>query len=233
MGPAQIASAITQILYFYQFLPDEWKRKAYFIFEKIWDRGNVVFSTNTEALKTIYEVKFDDKRINTIMEKLPTTDKSIMIQGWAMLNLISRGLHSESDKIKVDIQSRYGRRGINIVNILTTGDIDYLIDDITDLSNKDEVLKVFNWWAENYEKVALLINPDDTKEELKEKIIKISSSLVKDYILIHSTGNFLEIQKNSKILSELFENGIIKYETIDVHIYDSGLCKALKAKVQF
>ena len=39
--PTQILSGLKQILFFYRLLPPEWKKKAFWIFEKLWDKKRI------------------------------------------------------------------------------------------------------------------------------------------------------------------------------------------------
>lgn len=47
-NPSQILSGLKQILYFYRLLPEEWKKKAFWIFEKLWSKEKVVITTEPE-----------------------------------------------------------------------------------------------------------------------------------------------------------------------------------------
>ncbi len=234
LDPSQTLNAIKQILFFYKLIPRKWRRKAFFVFAKLWDKKQVVMSTDVEAPQQIYETSFDDGRINSILECLPESDKAIMYEGKAMLDLISRGLHSSSDEIKKDVKSVYGKRGLNIANIITTGDINYLLEDISNHSNREEVLKVFNYWVDNYRDIALLLSKTPDMKTIKKEIIRMVKAIKKDYILIHFTGPFRDMTVVQTVLSELFEKKkIIKYTLMEMDIQESGFRKALNVKINF
>jgi len=235
LDPIQTLSAIKEILYFHKFLPESWKKKAYHIFMKIWDKKQVIISTATEAPKQIYEISFDDRRIESLMEHLSEADRSAMYEGKSMLDLSKRGLHSDVNKIREEVKEKYGFRGLNISYIISTGDINFLLDEIDNLRNKKEVLKVFNWWADNYQDVSFLISREDLSEDfITERIVNICKLMKRNYILIHFSSNLDEAQKIQVLITDLFEKGkVVKYKTIEMNISDIGFCKVLNMIIYF
>ena len=234
--PSQILSGLKQILFFYRLLPKEWKKRAFWIFEKLWNKGKVVISTNPEQVEKIYEVKFEDKQLNNLYELLPQVDKAIMLQGKSMIDLINKSLHGDSDEIKINVEERYGKRGLNIVNMITTGDIHYLLEEIGEKQDKSWCEKQFNDWAYYYDNVALLVRPNELTEpsKIKERIVKLSKATPKDYALINLSGKMEDCTNLLNLIVSLKEEDKkLFYKHITHDISDSGFCKSLRVKLVF
>ena len=235
LGHAQVIPAIKQILYFYKIIPSKWKNRAFGIFSKLWNKKVFLMSTNPEMPQQIYETSFSDGRIDEIIKFLSVTDRSIMYEGKSMLDLYKRGLHSEADRIKKDVKEYYGNRGLNIVNIITSGDINHLLDEINDFSNKENVIGIFDDWAENYVDIALLLSKENlNKDYIKQKIIEMAESLKKDYIIVHLASNSSDVEDTQDMINNLLrKDRIIVYESITTNIEDVGFCKTLHVIIKF
>src|SRR3989344_4293685 len=107
-NPYQILAGLKQIFFFYKHLPQKWKRKAFFIFERLWKKKQVFISTDPEKGDRMYNLDFDNDEIKQLFEVLPDIDKAIMMQGKEMKLLINKGLHGDSDEIKYEVEKRYG-----------------------------------------------------------------------------------------------------------------------------
>lgn len=236
-NPLQIFSGLKQILFFYKLLPPEWKKQAYYIFEKLWDKKKVVMSTNPDRPKQIYDVVFDDIQLNYLYSNLPQSDQSILIQGKAMLDLINMGLHSDSDGIKFEIEVRYGLRGLNIVNMITTKDIYYLLEELPEGPTKQDYEKIFNDWAANYDSIAILISPTEINSfstRLETKILALAGKNVKNYLLLNLSGKLDDCMSLIKLVDRLKENKRLNYKEIKKpDISDSGFCKSIRIKIVF
>lgn len=234
-SPSQIASGLRQILFFYNLLPTEWKRKAYYIFEKLWNKNKVVLSTNPEQAQKVYEITFEDDKLNHLFNTLPQVDKAIMLQGKTMMDLISKGLHSDSDEIKLDVEERYGQRGLNIVNMLTSNDIVYLLEEIKEPVRRKELEDTFNEWAYKYDSIALMVSPSalNKPDKIKRDIINLSKKNVKDFILVNLSGKMEDCTKLLKIISDLKDEKELNYKEAPLDISDSGFCKSLRVKINF
>ncbi len=192
-------------------------------------------STNPEMPQLIYDSSFSDGRINEIIKFFSVTDRSIMYEGKSMLDLYKRGLHSEANKLKKEVKERYGNRGLNIVNIITSGDINHLLDEISDFSNKENVLEIFDDWAENYVDIALLLSKENlNKDYIKQNILELAKSLKKDYIIIHFASNYTDVENAQDMINNLLINDkIIAYESIITNSEDVGFCKMLHVIIKF
>lgn len=236
LDPTQTLSAIKEILYFYKFLPKKWKKKASQIFMKIWDKRQVIMSTSPETPKQIYETSFDDARIESLIEHLSESDRSAMYEGKSMMDLSKRGFHSDVNKIKNEVKEKYGYRGLNISHIISTGDINFLLNEIRNLKNKKEVIKVFGWWANNYQNVSFLISREEEfdTDSITERIVGMCKLMKRNYIIIHFSSNLDEVQNIQVFINDLFEKEkIAKYKKIEMNISDTGFCKVLDAIVYF
>lgn len=158
-----------------------------------------------------------------------------MYEGKSMLDLYKRGLHSEANKLKKEVKERYGNRGLNIVNIITSGDINHLLDEISDFSNKENVLEIFDDWAENYVDIALLLSKENlNKDYIKQNILELAKSLKKDYIIIHFASNYTDVENAQDMINNLLINDkIIAYESIITNSEDVGFCKMLHVIIKF
>ncbi len=232
---SQILSALKQILFFYNLLPPEWKKKAFYIFEKLWNKYKVTFSTNPEQPRKVYEITFEDKKLRKLYETLPPTDQAIMLQGRAMLDLISKGLHGESDEIKKDVEERYNQRGLNIVNMLTTKDIDYLLEEIGESFDPKQCIAKFNEWASQYDSIALLVSPSKLAdpEKVKRDVINLSIKNIRPYALVNLSGKMEDCTRLLNIISDLKEKKALNYYNAYEDISDSGFCKSLRVRIDF
>jgi len=231
----KVKAAIMQIISFYKYLPESWKKKAFWIFNKLWNKEKILISTNTEKPKKLYEVSFSDSELKNLFEMLPTNDQAIMIQGKSMLELIDMGLHGDSDEIKQNVEGRYGQRGLNIVNMLTTKDIFYLIKELGEEKNKEKGQELFNEWAHDYGLIAALISPSllNTLDVVKKRILDISKKSKKGYCLVNLSGNTEDCTNLLNIVYKMKEDRILNFKNVEQEIFDSGFCKSIKIKIIF
>ncbi|MCX6821812.1 MAG: hypothetical protein NTW30_03465 [Candidatus Aenigmarchaeota archaeon] len=234
-SPSKILSAIKQIIFFYKLLPSEWKKKAFKIFEKLWKNKQVVISTVPELPERIYGVSFDDDRLNNLYKLLPPQDQAIMLQGKAMTDLINKGLHGDSEQIKNSVEDKYGYTGVNIVNMITTGDIQYLLEEIADSTDSKYCVKKFNEWVSKYGCISALVPPFELSnpEKIKTKIKEISKKAIKDYILVNLSGKMEECTELLNLISDMKKNEELNYSNIKTDISDSGFRKSLRVKINF
>lgn len=232
---SKILSGIKQILFFYRLLPAKWKEKAFWIFEKLWGKNKVVISTDPEQPQKIYEVTFEDAKLQKLFELLPEVDQAIMLQGRAMLELINKSLHGDSDEIKREVEHRYGQRGLNIVNMLTTNDIHYLLNELEEPLEEKKSLEKFNEWAYKYDLTALLVSPTELGDvtKIKQRIVELSKNTPKDYVLVNLSGKMEECTELLKVVNDLREQKELNYHDIDEDISDSGFWKSLRIRIDF
>ncbi|MBI3031991.1 hypothetical protein HYY69_00830 [Candidatus Woesearchaeota archaeon] len=236
-SPSEILSGLKQILFFYRLIPKKWKEKAFWVFEKLWAKKKVVISTDPEKPEQIYEVIFEDDKLKSLYNMLPQVDQPIMLQGKSMINLIDKGLHSDSDVIKATVEEKYGQRGLNIVNMLTTKNIQEVLDEIETekITQQKDFEKKFNDWAYNYDSLAVLVSPSEltNTKNVNSKIMAIAKSTRKNYILINISGKMEDCTQLINTISQLKENKELKYENFTYDISDSGFCKSLRGKIIF
>src|SRR3989344_3415680 len=227
--PTEILAALKQILYFYELIPEEWKKKAYYIFSKLWDRKKVIISTDPDKVENIYEVNFEDDRIQKLYQHLPQMDQAILLQGKSMLDLISKGLHGDSDEVKIKVENRYGQRGLNIVNMLTTKDIGYALDELDEILDPKKVETNFNRWSLDYDSISLLVPPVDLEhlELIEKRILATAKSTPKKFMIINLSGKIEDCTKMLQFVHTLKEKKILNYKSIDNDILDSGFRKSL------
>jgi len=232
--PSQVVSAIKQILFYYRLLPPEWKKKAYWIFEKLWSKKKVVISTEPEKTARIFDIEFDNDEILQLYQCLPQIDQAIFLQGRNMQLLIAKGLHGDSDENKLSVEKRYGQRGLNIVNMLTTGDIEYFLEETKKPITK-KVEPEFNEWVNKYDSFTLLVSPQNLNniKNIKEKILDIAKNSFRPYILINLSGKMEDCTRLLNIIDKMKENKELNYKTIIPDISESGFCKSLRAKIEF
>lgn len=232
--PTQILSGLKQILFFYRLLPPEWKKKAFWIFEKLWSKKKVVISTEPEKSERVYNLTFDNDDLTQLYNNLPQIDKAIFLQGREMQLLIRKGLHGDSDEIKQQVEKRYGQRGLNIVNMITTNDIEYFLDELDKPITK-EVESKFNEWVNKYDSLAILVSPSklDKPQEIKKKIITLAKNNFRKYMLINLSGKMEECTFLINLINKMKENKELNYSKFDPDIKDSGFCKSLRIKIEF
>ncbi|MEA3229332.1 MAG: hypothetical protein U9P44_00295 [archaeon] len=233
--PSQILSGLKQILFFYRLLPKEWKKRAFWIFETLWNKKKVIMSTDPEQPGKIYEVTFEDTKLEKLYKILPQVDQAIILQGKSMLELINKGLHGDSDEIKRDVEKRYGQRGLNIVNMLTTNDIQYLLEELKEPLNDKDCEEKFNEWAYKYDTITFLVSPINLSNpnEIKKRVKELSKNTPKDYVLINLSGKTQDCTELWELISKLKDNKELNYYDIDSDISDSGFCKSLRIRINF
>jgi len=237
-SPREILSSLKQIFYFYNLIPEEWKKKAYWIFEKLWNRKKIIISTNPDKAGEVYntDISFDDDRLQNLFNRLPKTDQAIMLQGKVMQDMINRGLHSDANEKKVSIKNRYGQRGVNIVNMITTNDISYTIEEIEKLPSTQNPESKFNEWADNYLNIVVLVSPYELEnvETIKNRIKAATKNNTKrNYLLIHLSGRLEDGTKLILLIAELKEKKELQYNNFEPNIIDSGFYKTLTIKINF
>ena len=233
---ARITAALKQIFILWNYIPEDLRRKCYFVFDKLWKKNLVVLSTKPEMPGVIYEVEFYDEQLKKIYFSVSEKDASAIRLGVSMRELISRGLHSDSDDIKQDAHDCYKERGLSIVNLITTNDISFLFDDVADLIEKEKIKEKFDWWVENYTNISILVSPEQLQNipELESKILTAAKSLAKTYILINFTGKMNEIQNLIQIIEKLKTGKKLCFKEFRKYeIKQSGFCTAFKGQIIF
>lgn len=230
---AQILNAIKEIIIFYRLLPDDWKVKAKKIFKKLWDREQVTLSTDTEKAKSIFEVDFEDERIKELYDLLPPADRSALRLGKLIDDYNRKGLHSEVGDVRTEILEKYGERGLNISHLISSGDIQDLLEDVG--SSSEEVKKeIFYQWSEQYNTFALFLSPTEleNESEIKKKLKNMIKNTPKDYILIHMIGSTEDIDNLNALFNRFFSVDF-KCEGQQSTISELGFCKNIKIKIHF
>jgi hypothetical protein len=231
--PTQILAGLKQILFFYRLLPAEWKRKAFWIFEKLWNKKNVVISTEVPNAAGIYNIKFENEQLKRLYDNLPQIDQAMFLQAKRMQDLIQKGFHNESDEIKLQIDQRYGQRGLNLINMITTNDINYFLDETKEPINR-EIESSFNSWVNNYDKISALISPKllEKPEDVKRIIMEKAKNSDK-YILINLSGKMEDCTLLINIINSMKEEKKLNFSVFSPDIQDAGFCKSLRAKINF
>ena len=171
--------------------------------------------------------------MNDLYKSVSEVNQAIIRQGEAMLKLINKSLHSDSDEIKRYVEKRYGRRGLNIVDMITTKDINYLLEEIESFK-PEKCESVLNKWADDYDNIALLVSPLrlDEPGAVKEKIKYIARKTPKDYILVNLSGKMEDCTRLLNIIEDLEKEKLLKFK-MESDISDSGFCKSLRVKLIF
>ncbi len=233
--PNQILSGLKQILFFYRLLDPELKKKAFWIFERLWDNKKIVISTEPEKTERIFSIKFDNEKLKKLYEILPQIDQAIILQGKEMQDLINKGLHGDSDEIKQNIEKRYGQRGLNIINMLTTHDIEYLLDELPEPFEVRNVESKFNQWVIDYNIITVLVSPLslDKPTEIKKRVLEAARCTPKKFILINLSGKIVECTALINLINEMKEKKELNYNEFIPNITDSGFYKSLRIKINF
>jgi hypothetical protein len=223
-----------QILYFYKLLPEEWRRKAHFIFDNLWKKKTAILSTNPDAAMGFMEANFNDARINQLFALVPDNDKKIMFASQGVIDLTDKGLHADSFISKGLILKNHGIRGINITDMLTTGDIEQPLLESAG-KKSEEQLKIFNWWADNYDKIAFLVlseqiaEPEKIEAEIKER----AKSRLKPYVLINFAGTLEEARKLIDIITDMKTQKKLNYISIVPILKERGFKTCANIRIDF
>lgn len=130
---------------------------------------------------------------------------------------------------------RYGRLGLNIVDMITTEDIAYLLKEIKERKlSKPQISERFEWWAQNYDSFAVLVAP----EELSDKT-KVTAKIVEaakkghEKIFVHLTGKIEALVVLQELLQNLKTGEVLNYKRIETHTKPSGFYTAFNATLEF
>ena len=218
-------------------MPDDLKRKAFFVFEKLWLKKAFVFSTQREFPTIFFQNDmFKDGQLKKIYDSLPLKDASALLLGLAMREEINRAQHEESEKIKKTAYSRYGQRGETITNLVTTNDIANLADEIAEITDKTQIKRIFDEWTENYPNISILVSPEEVGHpaSIKSKIVAATKSLAKPFIIVNMCSNDLEtISKLVKVIESMNEEKLIKYKEFVKDEGESGFYFYFKGTIRF
>gem|GEM_PF-2460763 len=234
-NPEQIAIAMDQILYYAEALPKDWKKKAYYLFSRLWDRKRVFISTRPELGDNIYGESFDDTRIEKLYRVLPQKEAALLVLGNTFSKMLKRGLHHQYKEQKEETEAKYGSWGAKIVNLVTTGDIQYMLDELGDNYSKDTALKKFNEWVDNYQDISILVSPSDFEQEkaIRNRIITAATNLKKSFLLLHVSGTYRDVTKLVPLVEDMERNDLLNYSDLIPSLSKSGFCHSLKIELKF
>ena len=230
---ADILSAMGQVIYWFSLLSEEWRRKAFWLFDKLWKKRQVSMSTHTTLPKEIYDaVNFEDARIKSLTTVLGVPDTSVLILGELINRHLSRSLHDAVSNVKQEVQANYGIRGITIVRMVNTKDISLVLDEIDESPEKK--LEIFEYWIANYPNISCLLSHDDIDKQLAgEKILETAKRSPREYIFVHISWNMEYIQKTIKLVEQLRDENKLNYTGIDQNISACGFLFSLKLTIRF
>lgn len=234
----KIVGGIQQILDLWRYIPNDLKRKAYFVFEKVWKKKAIAFSTKHELLPIFFDNEFQDKQVKKIYQSISDNDASALLLGLSTLELINRGQHTQAELLKQSAYSRYEKRGSTIVNFVTTKDIYLMIDEDThNIENKEEIKRKFEWWVDNYQTISVLVSPEDLQnaEKIENQILSATCSLKRNYVLINMSTNSIDsINTLINIIEKMENNKKIKYLKFEKeNISESGFYYSFKGRLLF
>ncbi len=234
-SPETIYSAIEQIIAFLKYVPPELREKAVEILKSLWKRKFVLFSTEKEKAEELTNIQIEDPRLLNLHGIIGPTEKSIILQSISIKRLNERGLHEYADNRKDEIVSRYHYFGEVICQMITTGDINIILDELDDKEKNEHKKRLFEWWVENYHNVSLMVSPLELKhpDKIKEKIIKMAASTTRNYLLIHLTATPTGCDSIDDIVSELKEERKLTYTDLITTNESSGFYNTITIRLIF
>ncbi|MBU1922612.1 hypothetical protein KKD84_05385, partial [Patescibacteria group bacterium] len=131
---------------------------------------------------------------------------------------------------------RYRFRGNSILNMITTGDIETILDELQEIQTKKDKIERFNWWVEHYYEVSVLISPDElpTPEKIEGKITNASKEVTRPYLLIHLAGSEEECKKLLEIVIQLKSKKTLEFKHPPTHIIkESGWYWTINLRLDF
>jgi len=231
---SKILAAINQIITFFKLLPDEWKSRARDIFKKLWKREQITFSTNPSEVKAAYDMEFEDERISKLYSIVSPEKKKAMRMGKRINDFNKKGLHDKAEEYKQKTKEKFGDWGIKIVNMMDSGDIQLILDDINDLPNEREK-EEFDKWVSEYRDIVSFISPADleNKTELKQEISDLAQRTPKDFIILHMMGSSEEVAELINFNQNEVVNEILKCEECLTSSSELGFHDTVRIEIQF
>lgn len=229
-NPEKAKSAILLIYKIFKYLP-KYRGRAKAAFKEIWNSGNIAFSTYPDFIRDyIDDVKLPDARWEKLYNNINDDNKILILIGIRVSTLIERGLHPDAESTKEEVMREYGNKGLKIVNIITTNDIDILLREIESVKNK-KVSNSFSNFLRKYDKISFLISPKDlkNKKEIEGKIRKMSCN--QEFLIINMCGTQTQVLELSRLVNDMIINGF--KAIMEPHIKDSGFKKSIKIILTF
>lgn len=230
------AAAIDEILLYWPYIPDDLRKKAEKVIHYLWKKGSVLLSTEVEKAEKYVNIQILNERLSNLRDILPTKDKSIISQSVYITNLINRRHHLYAEENKNCLIERYHFRGNSILNMITTGDIETILDELQEIQNNKGKIERFNWWVEHYYEVSVLISPDElsTSEEIEGKIINASKEVTRPYLLIHLAGSEEDCNKLLEIVTQMKTKKELEFKHPLTHIIkESGWYWTINIRLDF
>ncbi|MBI5553717.1 MAG: hypothetical protein HY917_03165, partial [Candidatus Diapherotrites archaeon] len=233
----KIISGIQQIIALWNYMPPDLQRKVFFTFEKLWVKKHFVFSTRKELPSLFFQNDiFKDNQIKKIYDSISEKDASALQLGLIMREEIARGQHEESERVKQSAYARYPPRGLTITNFVTTNDIYFLLDEVSEIENKEQIKSMFEFWIDHYQNISILVSPEEVNNQslITSKIIDATKSLRKPFVLINMCSNDLStIEKLIAVIEKMRVDKQIKYQELVKEIGESGFYTSFKGIIRF
>lgn len=233
----KIVAGIQQIIALWKYLPDDLKRKSFFVFEKLWAKKLLFFSTRKEIPEIFLQNDlFKDQQLRKIYENLTDHDASALLMGMAMKEHINRAQHSDSEKIKKMASSRYSQRGLTITNLMTTNDIGLIAEEIAEINDKTQIKKVFDFWVSNYQNISVLVSPEEIEncDMIQKNVLRATRSLIRPFVIVNMCSNDIEtVNKLIILIEKMKTDKIIDYKEFAKDTGQSGFYFYFKGLIKF
>ncbi|MFH1834705.1 MAG: hypothetical protein ABH851_00790 [Methanobacteriota archaeon] len=228
-------SVVTQIINFWRFIPDDLKKPAFKVVTSLWGEGKVLLSTETRKAEKLSNIHIQNEKLSNLRDILEYKDKSIISQSVYIADLHNRGFHLESEKLKDELDDHYPHRGRYICNMITTGDIGLILDELQTIEEKKDKIKRFNWWLKHYPEISILVSPEELSDgkKLIERIITQAKKVTQPFMLFHLTGSTENCSALKIIVKKMKSDKLLNYDKMSHIKQEIGYIKAISIRVDF
>lgn len=235
---AEISAGMSQIITFWKVLPEEWKGKSRSIFKKLWDEKKVIISDDSDSVRDSFDVDFEDERIYRLASAVNSYNRACLIAGRQILNYWQKGLTEPGKEVRKSIEETYGEEGLKVLNMMTTRDVEYVVEDMEDIENMsdDDIQQRFNEWISDYNKFSKRVTVPEIRDDgsqVKEDIIELSKETPKDFIVLHISASTEDIMKLNGLITDLKENERLSYSELDMDQFERGFQDVGRIEILF
>ena len=128
------------------------------------------------------------------------------------------------NQVRESVYQKYGDDGIKVLNLASTGQLSYILEELSYYSQKNKcdmikLCKVFNYVIMQWKQIALFMKNEDTKTQI-EKAIKKMVEAESPYFFVFSMGK--ASKATYEVIAQLNVKGYLLQKKYMFNIRDHG-----------